>query len=265
MNGFELNGATALITGGGSGIGRSIALCFARAGARVALAARTQSDIDQVASQCRETGVDALAIATDITVGEDLDHLVSTVTQHFGGLDILINCAGGAGAPKSALEITDEYFTELLHFNLVSRFGLIRRCLPHLLESERASVVTITSVLGRMPDPGFLTSNTINAGLDNMTRELATEFAPRVRFNAIQVGATMTEALAPLLEHGTLQQQMAELTPLKRLGTPEDIAYGALYLCAPSGSWVTGKLLEIDGGQTTTNWPLPMNHFMRDA
>lgn len=261
MECFKLTGSTALITGAGTGIGRATALCFAEAGANVVVAARTQSTIDAVAEECRKFGVKSIAVATDITRPQDLDRLVSTTVEHFGGIDILINNAGGAGAPMSALDITDEYLAELMHFNLTSRFGLMRRCIPHLLERKNASVVTTSSVLGRMPDPGFVTSNTINAALSHMTRSLATEFAPLIRFNAIEVGATLTEALKPLLEHGTLAQQMTDKTPMQRLGTAEDIAYGALYLCSPAASWVTGKILEIDGGQLSTNWPIPMNHL----
>ena len=265
MDCFKLTGQTAVITGAGAGIGRATALCFAEAGANIVAAARTEAAIEEVATACRQFGVDAISVVTDITRPADLDELVSRAVEHFGGIDILINNAGGAGAPVPAVEITDEYFAGLLHLNLISRFGLIRRCIPHLLESDSASVVSISSVLGRMPDPGFLTSNTINAGLNHMTRELATEFSPRIRFNAIEVGATMTDALKPLLEHGTLKEQMEEKTPMKRLGTPEEIAYGALYLCSPAAGWITGKMLEIDGGQLTTNWPVPMNHFARQS
>jgi len=265
MDCFKLTGKTALVTGAGAGIGRATALCFAEAGANVVVAARTGAAIEAVAANCKKFGVDAVAVVADITKPDDLDNLVGRTIEHFGGIDLLINNAGGAGAPVSALEISDDYFSGLLHLNLVSRFGLIRRCIPFLLESESASVVTISSVLGRMPDPGFLTSNTINAGLNHMTRELATEFSPRIRFNAIEVGATMTDALKPLLEHGTLKQQMEDKTPMKRLGTPEEIAYGALYLCSPAASWITGKTLAIDGGQLTTNWPVPMNHFARES
>lgn len=260
MDCFKLTGQTAVITGAGAGIGAAIARCFAEAGANVVLAARTQSAIDAVASDCRAFGVEAMAVATDINDPQALDRLIDSTVEGFGGIDLLVNNAGGAGGPRSALEVGDDYFEKLLHFNLTSRFGLTRRCIPHLLESDRAAVLMISSVLGRMPDPGFVTSNTINAALSHMTRELATEFAPRIRFNGIEVGATMTEALAPLLEHGNLAEQMAEKTPMKRLGTPEDIAYGALYLCSPAASWVTGKMLEVDGGQLGTNWPIPMNH-----
>jgi len=261
MEYFKLTGKTALVTGAGAGIGRATALCFAEAGADVVVAARTRSAIEAVAGECRRFGVNSLAVATDITNPEDLDRLVAATVEHFGGIDLLVNNAGGAGGPKSALDVSDEYLADLLHFNLTSRFGLMRRCIPHLLNSDSASVVTISSVLGRMPDPGFVTSNTINAALSHMTRSLATEFAPRIRFNVIEVGATLTDALKPLLEHGTLAQQMAEKTPMKRLGTAEDIAYGALYLCSPAASWITGKTLDIDGGQLATNWPIAMNHF----
>lgn len=264
MDYFKLTGKTALITGGGSGIGRATALMFAEAGANIVVAARTRSKIEEVAESCRQSGVEAIAVPADITKPEDLDRLVDTTVSQFGGMDILINNAGGAGGPMSALEVSDEYLAELLHLNLTSRFGLMRRCIPHLLESDSASVVSISSVLGRMPDPGFVTSNTINAGLSHMTRSLATEFAPRIRFNVIEVGATLTEALEPLLEYGNLGEQMAAKTPMKRLGTADDIACGALYLCTPAGGWVTGKSLQVDGGQLTTNWPLPMNHFERE-
>ncbi len=164
MECFNLTGKTALVTGAGAGIGRATALCFAEAGADVVVAARTQSAIDAVAEQCRQFGVRSIAVATDITKAQDLDRLVATAVDQFGGIDLLVNNAGGAGAPMSALDVSDTYFADLMHFNLTSRFGLMRRCIPHLLESECASVVMISSVLGRMPDPGFVTSNTINAG-----------------------------------------------------------------------------------------------------
>ena len=104
-----------------------------------------------------------------------------------------------------------------------------------------------------------------NAGLTNMTRSLATEYATKIRFNVLEVGATLTDALKPLLEHGTLGQQMAGKTPMKHLGSAQDIVRCARYLCSPAGSWVTGKAMEVDGGQLTTNWPMPMNYFERLA
>jgi 7-alpha-hydroxysteroid dehydrogenase len=118
------------------------------------------------------------------------------------------------------------------------------------------AVVNISSAAGRFPLAGFVAYSTAKAALSHMTRVLGHEFAPKVRVNAIAVGATETTALGQFLDDD-LRSKMEALTPMRRLGTVEDIALGALYLASPAASWVTGKVFEIDGGTEASNWPFP--------
>ena len=128
------------------------------------------------------------------------------------------------------------------------------------MEGDGGTVVNISSAAGRLVQPGFAAYGTAKAALSHLTRLLACEFAPKVRVNAIGVGATLTSALAPFLDADS-KAKMEELTPMGRLGEVEDIALAALYLASPAASWVTGKILEVDGGTEGTNWPFDFSAF----
>jgi 7-alpha-hydroxysteroid dehydrogenase len=125
-----------------------------------------------------------------------------------------------------------------------------------MLAREGGAIVNISSALSHMVESGFTAYGTAKAALSHLTRLAACEFAPRVRVNALAVGATVTDALAPFLGAGDLRKQMEALTPMARLGEPEDIACAVLYLASPAASWVTGKVFEIDGGTVASNWPI---------
>ena len=129
-----------------------------------------------------------------------------------------------------------------------------RLVVPRMLERDGGAIVNVSSAAGRIPQPNFVVYGTAKAALSFMTRQLAAEFAPAVRGNAIAVGAVKTSALMPFLSE-ELEQAMADLTPMARLGEVEDIALAALYLASPASSWVTGKVFEVDGGTEKTNWP----------
>jgi 7-alpha-hydroxysteroid dehydrogenase len=139
-------------------------------------------------------------------------------------------------------------------FNLTSAYLLTRACLPHMLAKDGGAVLNISSAAGRIVQKGFVGYGTAKAALSFMTRQLAAEFAPRVRVNALAVGAVETSALAPFLTD-ELRATMEGMTPMRRIGAVEDVAAAALWLCAPSGGWVTGKVVEVDGGTESTNWP----------
>jgi 7-alpha-hydroxysteroid dehydrogenase len=164
-----------------------------------------------------------------------------------------VNNAGGT-PPRPALDTSEEMFNEALQFNVTSAFLLSRFAIPHMLAGDGGSVVNISSAAGRMPQSNFVAYGTAKAALSFMTRQLAAEFAPRVRVNAIAVGAVKTSALMPFLSE-ELEGKMASLTPMARLGEVEDVALMMLYLASPASSWVTGKVMEVDGGTETTNWP----------
>ncbi len=145
-------------------------------------------------------------------------------------------------------------FDQAFHFNVTTAFLMSRFVVPHMLDGAGGSIVNISSAAGRLAQPGFAAYGTAKAALSALTRLLGSEFAPRVRVNAIAVGSVLTSALAPFLDDET-KSQMQELTPLKRLGEVEDIALMALYLASPAASWVTGKIFEVDGGTEASNWP----------
>ncbi len=250
---FKLSDKVAIVTGAGRGIGRGTALAFAEMGAHVVCAARTREQIEDTAAQARAFGVEAIAVPCDVVERAQLEGLVAESMKHFGRIDILVNNAGGT-PPRPALRTSEAMFNNAFQFNVTTAFLLTRFVVPHMMAGAGGAVVNISSAAGRLIQPGFAAYGTAKAALTFLTRLLACEFAPKVRVNAIAVGATLTSALAPFLNDES-RGQMEALTPMKRLGEVEDIAIGALYLASAASSWVTGKVLEIDGGTEGTNWP----------
>lgn len=257
---FRLDGKVALVAGGGRGIGRGIALALSEAGAAVAVGARTVSEIERTAANCRAFGGKAMAIECDVLDPTQIDRLVGETAAHLGRLDILVNVAGGA-LPTLALHTDPDDFEWAFRFNVSAAFRLIQKAVPHMLEAGAGSIVNISSALSHLVDSGFVAYGTAKAALSHMTRLLAFEFAPRIRVNAVACGAIETEALAPFLSQDGLRTRMEELTPMRRLGTPEDIALAVLYLASPASNWVTGKIIEVDGGTVASNWPIRLQAF----
>jgi 7-alpha-hydroxysteroid dehydrogenase len=255
---FKLTDKVAVVTGGSAGIGRGCAVAFAEAGANVALAARTPERLEKVAAQIGDLGRKAIAVPCDVNDRAQLDNLVDRTMQEFGRIDILVNNAGGT-PPTQALFLDEKDFEAAFHFNVTTAFVLTRLCVPHMVKSGRGSIVNISSGLSYMVESGFVAYGTAKAALSHMTRILAHEFAPHVRVNALAVGATLTDALSPFIEASEdLHQKMVDMTPMARLGTPEDIAAAALYLASPASDWVTGKVFAVDGGTVASNWPFKM-------
>ncbi|HYD50242.1 MAG TPA: SDR family oxidoreductase [Terriglobales bacterium] len=252
---FRLTDQVVIVTGAGRGIGAGIATAFAEAGADVICAARTLEQIEATASTVRGHGRRALAIECDVNRRADLETVVSRAMEEFGRLDILVNNAGGT-PPSEALYTSEQMFDEAFHFNVTTAFVLTRLCVPQMLKSGRGAVINISSAAGRLVMPGFVAYGTAKAALSYMTRLLACEFAPKIRVNALAVGAVETSALGPLL-NDDLRAKMEALTPMRRIGQVEDVSAAALYLASPAASWVTGKVLEVDGGTETHNWPFP--------
>lgn len=252
---FRLDGKLAIVTGAGRGIGRGCALAFAEQGANLVCAARTEVEIEETAAQAGRHGVRALALPCDVTQRDQLENLVKRAIAEFGRIDVLVNNAGGH-PPRPALRTSEKAFNEAFQFNVTSAFLMTRFVVPHMLEGGGGSIVNVSSAAGRLAQSGFAAYGTAKAALSALTRNLAAEFAPKVRVNAIAVGAVLTSALAPFLNAET-KARMEALTPLARLGEVEDIAIVALYLASPASAWVTGKIFEIDGGTEASNWPFP--------
>jgi 7-alpha-hydroxysteroid dehydrogenase len=250
---FRMTDRVAIVTGAGRGIGEGCALAFAEQGADVVCAARTPAQLEAVAAKIRGLGRRALVVPCDVNESAALAHLVERALAEFGRIDVLVNNAGGS-PPRAALDTSDKMFESAFHFNVTTAFTLSRLTIPHLQAAGGGSIVNISSAAGRIPQPNFVAYGTAKAALSFMTRQLAAEFAPKVRVNAIAVGAVKTSALMPFLDDKLLAA-MEKLTPMQRLGEVEDIASMALYLASPASSWVTGKVFEVDGGTESTNWP----------
>src|SRR5262249_23285356 len=191
---FPLPHRVALVTGASKGIGRGIALGFAEAGADVVLASRTRSELEKVAARVRELGRRALVVPCDVNEREHLGRLVDGAWQEFGRIDVLVNNAGGR-PPRAALRTSEKRFQAALRFNVTSAFLLSRLAIPRMLERDGGAILNISSGMSWLVDKGFVAYGTAKAALSHMTRLLAYELAPRVRVNALAVGAVATDAL----------------------------------------------------------------------
>ena len=254
---FKLDGKVAIVTGAGRGIGRAIAEAFAEVGADVVCAARTAEQIEDTAATVRQFGRRAVAVPCDVTERAQLEHVVATARRELGRIDVVVNNAGGW--PPKGWQRTNEKFLEgAFRFNVTQAYLLSRMAIPAMREAGGGTIVNISSAISRLIDPGFIAYGTSKAALNYMTKSLAAEVAPAVRVNAIAVGAVDTSALRPFL-NDELEAKMAAMTPMGRIGRPEDIALMALYLASPASSWVTGKIFEVDGGTEKSNWPLDLS------
>jgi 7-alpha-hydroxysteroid dehydrogenase len=256
LNKFRLDDQVAVITGAGKGIGAAIARAFAEAGADVVIGARTEADLETVAADVAALGRRAVVVPTDVLDFGQLQNLADRAMAEFGRIDILVNNAGGF-PPKPVAQTTAAEFEGAFRFNVTTAYELSRICAPLMAEtSDNPSILNISSIAGHKPTPCFSAYGTAKGALSLLTRELAQEFAPRVRVNAIAVGSTKTDALNTVL-NAEVEQVMVELTPMARLGEVEDIALGALYLCSPAASYVTGDILGVNGGLERLNMQMP--------
>ena len=250
---FRLDGYVALVTGAGRGIGAGIAQAYARAGADVVLVARTAAELEDIAGAVRAAGRAASVIPADLTDVSRAVQIVERAIAEHGRLDILVNNAGGA-TPAAYLDTTPEALDEAFHFNVASPFELTKRATPHLLGSGRGSVINITSRMDRLAARGMVTYGTVKAAFAQLTRLLAVELAPGVRVNGIAPGVVETDGLRAVL-NDELRRRIVSATPLHRLSTVADIANTARWLASPAASYVTGKVIEIDGGAEALVFP----------
>lgn len=252
---FRLTGRAAVVTGAGRGIGAAAALALAEAGADVLVSARTEEQLRTVAAAIEGTGRRAEVVVADLSDLDATAALADTAARAFGRLDIVVNNVGGT-MPRPFMDTSPRFLEAAFHFNVSTAHALTRAAVPHMLAGEGGAVVNISSAMGRTQGRGFLAYGTAKAALAHFTRLAATDLAPRIRVNAIAVGSVATSALEVVLTDDGLRREMERTTPLGRIGEPEDIAAAVVYLSSPAGGYVTGTVLEVDGGLDRPNLDL---------
>jgi 7-alpha-hydroxysteroid dehydrogenase len=251
---FKVTDQVAIVTGSGRGIGAASAVALAEAGADIVLAARTEEQLREVARRVEATGRRAAVVAGDLTDVELMGSLADTAHQAFGRVDIVVNNLGGT-MPRPLLDTSPRALEEAFHFNVGAGHALVRAAVPLMLEGEApgGAIVNISSVMGHVGARGYLAYGTVKGALEQYTRLAARDLCPRIRVNAVAVGSTATSALDIVMSSDELRTQMEEATPLKRIGDPEDIAATVLFLASSAGAFITGKIIEADGGLQSAN------------
>jgi 7-alpha-hydroxysteroid dehydrogenase len=252
---FRLTDKVAVVTGAGRGIGAATAIALAEAGADVVICARTKGQLTAVADRIAEAGRTAHVVAADLADPQAAADLADAAAAAFGRLDVVVNNVGGA-LPRPLLDTTTDFLEEAFRFNVSTAHALTKAAVPVMLKGDGGAIVNISSVMGRVSGRGFAAYGTAKAALAHYTRIAAADLTPRIRVNAIAVGSVATSSLEIVLGNDEIRTRMEQGTPLRRIGEPDDIAATVVYLASQAGSYLTGKVIEADGGLQTPNLDL---------
>lgn len=244
---MRLKDKTAIITGGGTGIGLATARVFCQEGAKVILFGRRKEKLEKAVEKL---GGSAIIVQGDMTNNNDLDKLINETLHNFKKIDILVNNAGlFNGSPLH--EISDSQWDEIMDINIRSVFQLTRRVLPVMLSQKYGSIIHISSILGIIAVPQVAAYNVSKGALNQFSRSIAVEYGSSgIRSNSICPGLIATDMTADLMKDAELMKEWSKEYPIGRFGKPEDVANACLYLASDESSFVTGITLPVDGGFT---------------
>jgi 3-oxoacyl-[acyl-carrier protein] reductase len=246
MEELELKGKVALVTGGAQGIGRAIALLLAQKGADIVISDINIEKAEEMALEIEAVGRKAMAVRTDVAHINDVERLVEAIMERFGQIDILINNAGIA-RDKLILRMTEEDWDAVLNVNLKGTFNCTKAVIRHMSKQRRGKIVNIASVVGEMGNAGQANYSASKAGVIGLTKTIAREFAQRgLNINAIAPGYIQTPMTEALPEKA--KEELRRLIPMERLGRPEDVAQAVFFLVSESSSYITGQVLNVNGG-----------------
>ncbi|MFN8033907.1 MAG: SDR family oxidoreductase [Mycobacterium sp.] len=246
---FSMDGRVAVITGGGTGIGRASALVLAERGADIVLAGRRVEPLESTAGEIEALGRRAIAVPTDVTDADQCRALVDTAVAKFGRLDVLLNNAGG-GETKSLMKWTDEEWHQVLDLNLSSAWYLSRAAVGPMIEQKKGAIVNISSGAGLLAMPQAPIYGAAKAGLQNLTGSMAAAWTRKgVRVNCIACGAVRTPGLeADAKRQGFDIDMIGQTNASGRIAEPDEIGYGVLFFASDASSYCSGQTLYMHGG-----------------
>ena len=246
----SLDGKVALITGGGRGIGKAIAIGMAKAGADVILASRKMPDLEKAAQEIRALGRKALPVSAHMGKLEEVRNLVDRAIAEFGTIDILVNNAAANPSMASAIDIDERAWDTIMNLNVKGLFFLSQAVARIMKEKGGGKIINVSSMAGISPD--LLPAYSISKAAVNMaTKVMAQQWAPlNIRVNAIAPGLTKTDFSAALWDNPEISNMFLSQTPMGRMAEPEEMVGAVLFFASEASSYVTGQILVIDGGTT---------------
>ena len=252
---FSLKGKTAIVTGASRGIGKAIALGFAKAGAKVALTSRKINDLETNVAEIKSSGGEAFPVQAHLGKMDEINRMVNTVMDKFGRIDILVNNAGTSPAMGSVLDSDERLWETIMNLNLRGLYFTSQAVAKVMKKQGSGKIINIASIDGFKPEPGVSVYSISKAGVRMITKAFALELAPyNIQVNAIAPGPISTKMLdshwfhLPPEEAKRQKEAMAKITPMGRIGEPDEIAGAAVYLASNASSYTTGAEIVIDGG-----------------
>jgi 3-oxoacyl-[acyl-carrier protein] reductase len=236
----------ALITGAAQGIGKSVALLLAQNGADIVVSDINLEKAEETAKEIESIGSKAIAIKVDVANLKDVERMVESILEKFGKIDILVNNAG-ITRDKLILRMTEEDWDAVLNVNLKGTFNCTKAVVRHMAKQRSGKIVSIASVVGEMGNAGQVNYSASKAGVIGLTKTIAREFAQRrINVNAIAPGYIETPMTEVLPEK--VKEELKRLIPMERLGKPEDVAEAVLFLVSEESNYITGHVLNVNGG-----------------